>query len=172
MKTLNQKKILVGVIVVLVVGIGILAWLNSRSLATDEPATLIVKENGEEVGSISLEEIKALGGEEFIVILRSSGKDPRENTYTGVALSRIVEAVKPGLITVQSQVTARAVDGYAVTYTGKELLQSEHIYLVWLKDGNPLGNKAKGGSGPMLVIPRQHEFGQFWCKFAVEVDVR
>ena len=169
---MKKNRLIIGIILALAVAVGVLAWLNGRSLAGLEPATLVVKEQGREVGSISLEEIMALGGEEFKVVLRSSGQEPQENTYTGVSLARVVEAVKPGLVTPQCQVSVRAADGYAVTYTGEELLRPEHIYLVWLKDGKPLGSKAKGGQGPLLVIPRQHEFGQFWCKFALEVDVR
>ena len=169
---MKKNRLLVGIILVLAISVGILAWLNGRSLAGLDPATLVIKEQGEEVGSISLEEIMALGSEEFQAVLRSSGKDPVEGTYTGISLARVIEAVKSGLITTDVQVSVRAVDGYAVTYTGQEMLQSKHIYLVWLIDGKPLGSKANGGSGPLLVIPRQHPFGQFWCKFAVEVDIR
>lgn len=169
---MKKNSLVIGIILVLAVAVGVLAWLNGRSLAELEPATLVIKEQGQVVGSITLEEIMALGGEEFGTVLRSSGQDPRENTYTGIPLAQVVEAVKPGLVTSQCQVSVRAIDGYAVTYTGEEVLQPEHIYLVWLKDGKPLGTKAKGGTGPLLVIPRQHEFGQFWCKYAVEVDIR
>ena len=124
------------------------------------------------MGSISVEEIAALGAEEFVKVLRSSGKEPKENTYTGVPLLKVLEAVKPGLITQEVQVTVLAGDGYAVTYSGTDVLRPEHIYLVWLKDGKPLGTKANGGLGPLLVIPRRDEYGQFWCKFAIEADIR
>lgn len=167
-----KNRVLIAIIVVLAVSIGILAWLNGRSLSGLDPATLVVKEGGEEVGSITLEEIMALGSEDFHSVLRSSGKDPAESTYTGISLARVVETVKPGLISSDVQVSVRGIDGYSVTYTGEEMLQPEHIYLVWLVDGKGLGTKAKGGSGPLLVIPRQYEFGQFWCKFVVEVDIR
>lgn len=169
---MKQTKILIGVIIILALAIGVLAWANGRSVAELEPATLVVKVKGEEVGSITLEEIMELGSEDFSMVLRSSGSEPKENTYTGVALAEVLEAVQPGLVSAESQVSVRAVDGYAVVYTGEEMLHPQHIYLVWLKDGKPLGSKADGGSGPLLVIPRQHEFGQFWCKFAVEVDLR
>lgn len=169
---MKNKALIVGIIV-LATAIGVLAWINGRSVAELEPATLVVKAHGQEVGAITLEEIIALGGsEEFSVVLRSSSKDPAENTYTGVPLSRVLEAVKPDLVTVESQVTVKAGDGYIAAYTGEEVLQAEHIYLVWLKDGKPLGTKAQGGSGPLLIIPRRHEFGQYWCKFAAEVDIR
>ena len=157
---------------VLVVAIGVLAWVNANSVEGLEPATLVIRENGQEVGSISLEEIISLGSEDFTVMLRSSGKDPVESVYTGLPLATILEAVKPELLSNVAQVSVKAIDGYAVAFSGEELLEIEHLYLVWQKDGKPLGDKSSGGSGPLLVIPRQDEFGQRWCKFAVEVDVR
>lgn len=168
-----KTKVLLAVIAVLVVTIAVLAWINGRSIAGLEPATLIVKDNGQEVGSITLEQISALEGvEEFSVVLRSSGKEPVENRYTGIALAKVLAAVKPGLLTSDTQVSVKAIDGYAVAYTGEEALQAGHLYLVWLKDGKALGNKSQGGSGPLLVIPRLDEYGQRWCKFVVEVDLR
>lgn len=168
-----KNKKLLAAIIVLVAAIALLAWLNGRSVAHLEPATLVVKENGQETGSISLDEMTSLEGvQEFSVVLRSSGKDPVENRYTGIALAMVLEAVAPGSLTSGIQVSVKAIDGYAVTYTGEETLRDEHLFLVWLKDGEPLGNKAGGGSGPLMVIPRQDEFGQRWCKFVVEVDLR
>lgn len=168
-----KNKVLLAVIIVLVAVIALLAWLNGRSVAQLEPATLVVKENGQETGSISLEEITSLEGvEEFSVVLRSSGKDAVENRYTGIALARVLEAAAPGSLTPDVQVSVKAIDGYAVAYAGEEALRDEHLFLVWLKDGKPLGNKTGGGSGPLMVIPRQDEFGQYWCKFVVEVDLR
>lgn len=168
----KSSYILIAVIVVLATAAAVLAWLNWRSMAGREPATLVIKAGGEEVGSIALEEIEALGGEEFTAVLRSSGKAPEESVYTGLPLLQVVEAVQPGLIDADSVITVKALDGYAVTYSGEEMLRENHIYLVWLKDGKPLGSKSSGGMGPLLVIPRQHEFGQYWCKFAAEVDIR
>jgi len=168
---IDNKK-LIGVMLLLALAIGVLAWVNGRSVAELEPATLVFRENGVEIGSITLEEIIALGSEDFTMVLRSSGKDPAENTYTGVALSRIIDAVQPSLLAQGGVVSVKAIDGFAVAYNKEEVLQSQHIYLVWMKDGQPLGNKANGGSGPLLIIPRQDDFGQRWCKFAVEVDIR
>jgi len=168
----KSSKILLWVIVVLVITVAVLAWLNGRSVGQLDPATLVIKEQGQEVGSITLEEITQLGGEEFSVVLRSSGADPRENQYTGLPLLEVIEAVQPGLVTEDSVVSVLASDGFATSFGGEEMVEPEHIYLVWLMDGKPLGTKANGGTGPLLVIPRQHEFGQFWCKYAVEVDVR
>ncbi len=167
-----KNKWLLALVIVLAVAVGLLAWLNGRRVRDLDPASLTIKVQGEEVGSISIEEISALGGEEFSKSLRSSGKKPRENTYTGVLLSKVLEAVKPGLVSKDVQISVLASDGYAVSYSGADVLRPEHIYLVWLMDGKPLASKAKGGLGPLLVLTRQDEFGQTWCKYAIEVDIR
>lgn len=167
-----KNKGLIAIIVILAAAICILAWVNASRVGSLDSASLSVKVQGEEVGAITLEEIAALGGEEFAKVLRSSGKEPKESLYTGVPLIKVLEAVKPGSVTPGVQVTVLASDGYAVTYSGADILRPEHIYLVWLKDGKALGTKAKGGLGPLLVIPRQDEYGQFWCKFVVEADIR
>ncbi len=167
-----KSKGLIAIIFILAAAIGILAWVNASRVGSLDPASLTVKVQGETVGSISIEEIAALGGDEFAKVLRSSGKDPKEYNFTGVPLAKVLEAVQPGLVTPGVQITILASDGYAVTYSGTDVLRPEHIYLVWLKDGKALGTKASGGLGPLLVIPRQDEYGQFWCKFAIEADIR
>lgn len=167
-----KNKVLIGVVIALALAVGILAWIQAGRVARLDPASLTVQVRGEDVGSISIEEIAALGDEEFTKVLRSSGKTPTENTYTGLPLARVLEAVKPGLVTENTQVTVLASDGYAVTYTGTDTLRPEHIYLVWKKDGKNLGTKDQGGLGPLLVVTRQDDFGQTWCKFVIAVDIR
>lgn len=166
-----KNRLLLAVIAALVVAVAILAWLHGRQVAGLDPATLVVYVRGEEIGSISLEEITKLGQEEFSQILRSAGKGPVENRYTGLPLIQVLHAVRPGLVTEEVQVSLLAIDGYAVVYSGEELLRPDHIYLVWLRDGKKLGAKASGGIGPLLVIPRQNEFGQYWCKYVVGADI-
>ncbi len=166
------NKILIVILVLLFAAVGGFAWHNWQQARDMEPAVLTVLLEGQEVGTISLAEIKQLGGQEFSVILRSSGQAPREQTYTGIPLRLVLEAVQPEILEGRESVTVTAVDGYATTFSVDELFENEHIYLAWAQDGQPLGDKASGGSGPLLVIPRQDEFGQRWCKFAVRVDIR
>lgn len=168
----KSNLVLVAIIVVLAAAVGILAWFNGQSVAGLDEATLVIKVDGQEIGSISLEDITQLGSEEFNVVLRSSGKEPVESTYTGIPLRTVLEAVQSGILSDKSQISVKALDGFAVAYTVEETLTPEHIYLVWKRNGKPLGSKSDGGSGPILIIPRQDQFGQRWCKFVVEVDIR
>lgn len=167
-----KHKGLIGVVLVLVIAIGVFALVNAKEISTLSSAGLTLKVDGEAAASMSLAEIAQLGEEEFTAVLRASGKAPQENTYTGLPLLTVLEALKPGSITAESQVSVLASDGYAVSYSGADLLRPAHIYLVWLKDGKELGTKGENGLGPLLVIPRQDEFGQYWCKYVVAVDLR
>lgn len=167
-----KNKGLIAVVITLVLAVGVLAYINATGVGKLAEAALVLKIDGEEVASFSLEEIRELGGEQFSAVLRSSGKKPQENTYTGLPLIDVLEAMYPGAVTEEAQVSVQAIDGYAVAYSGKDLQRPGHIYLVWLKDGVELGTKSENGLGPLLVIPRLDEFGQYWCKFVVLVDVR
>ena len=169
---MKKHKWLIFAIVALAAAAAVLIWINSRQMGQLEPATLAIRVRGEEVGTITLEEIAALGGEEFTQVLRSSGKEPVENIYTGLPLLKVLEAVKVGLVTEDVQVTVLSSDSYFSSFTAAEMEYAQHVYLVWLRDGKKLGTKGDGGLGPLLVIPRQDEFGQRWCKFVVAVDIR
>jgi DMSO/TMAO reductase YedYZ molybdopterin-dependent catalytic subunit len=170
-----KNKILITAIVVLIIAAGVLGFLNREQLAgrqalVDDPGVAI-KIRGEEISTIYLDEIRSSGEEEFPVTLRSSGKPPRDLILTGVPLKAILHKLDPQLLDNSVQVVARAIDGYTVAYTMDEVLLDNHIFLVYLEDGESLGSKAEGGSGPLMIVPRQDEFGQRWCKFVVEVDV-
>jgi DMSO/TMAO reductase YedYZ molybdopterin-dependent catalytic subunit len=168
-----KSKWLVIIIVVLVIVVGVLAFINREQLAgkralIENPGILIAHQ-GAEVATIYLEEIRGLGEEEFDIVLRSSGKPPRDLTLTGVPLKALLQKADASLMESASQVLVRAIDGYSVAYTMEEVLLDDHVFLVYLNSGEPLGTKEDGGSGPLMMVPRQDEFGQRWCKFAVEV---
>lgn len=167
-----KNKGLVAAIVVLALAVGILAYINAAGVSELDEAALVLKIDGEEVAVFSLKEITDLGGEQFSAVLRASGKTPQENIYTGLPLIDVLEAMYPGAVREGAQVSVQAIDGYAVAYSSEDLRRPGHIYLVWQKDGAGLGSKGENGLGPLLVIPRLDEFGQYWCKFVVLVDVR
>ncbi len=175
MKAVKSNKTLMSVIVALIMVVTVLAYINrsqlvDRQALVDNPA-IAVSADGEEVAIIPLNDLRELGEEEFSIILRSSGQQPREILLTGVPLNVVLEKADPSLLEYTGQVVARAIDGYSVAYAMEEVLMQEHLFLVYLENGEPLGSKAEGGSGPLMMVPRQDEFGQRWCKFVVEVDI-
>lgn len=170
-----NKKLLV-TIIVLAIAVAILAYINREQLASrqalvDNPGILVMAA-GEELATIHLEEIRQLGEKEFPIVLRSSGKPPRDLVLTGVPLRALLDEVDPALLEHQGPVVVRAIDAYTVAYSMEEVFREEHLYLVYLENGEPLGSRNEGGLGPLLIVPRQDEFGQRWCKYAVEVDIK
>lgn len=171
-----KNKRLVIIIAVLVIVVGFLSYINQKSLAnrdqSAENPSITIKLKGEEKGSIALNEIRALGEEEFVATLRSSGKPPSDHTYKGVPLSAVLRAVDAGILENGKQVAIKAIDGYVSAFKIDEVKDEENIFVVYLQDGKALKAKKDGGSGPLMIVVRKDEFGQRWCKFVSEVEIQ
>jgi hypothetical protein len=171
-----NNKLLTIIIVILVAVVACLAFLNQSFISNKDQSAenpeLIIKLSGTEKGIITLNEIKLLGEQEFTATLRSSGKLPEDHTYKGVPLINILKTVDNDIINHGKQVVIRAIDGYVTALPLKEVLDEDNVYLVYYQDRKPLGSKRSGGSGPLMTVVRKDRYGQRWCKFAVEVDVR
>lgn len=170
-----MKRTITIVLLVLIVIVGITAYLN-RGYVEDKEAmienhTFVIKNNGEEVETVDLTMIEGLGVEEFNANLKSSGKDPVEHSYKGVALKDIL-AAKDQSLENKTQVIIRSIDGYTVALSAEEVAEDDNVYVVFEIDGEALGTKEDGGSGPYQVIIRKDPFGQRWAKFVVEVELQ
>lgn len=169
-----KNRVLLITIAVLVIAVGVLAYLNQQGLGAlqsqDNPRLRITAQ-GEEVAVLELQELIDLGAHEFQATLRSSGSPDRDSSYRGVSLKAVLEHVDPGLVQRAREIIARAEDGYVVAYSIDELQMADHLYVVFEEEGKPLAGKGQGGSGPLLLMARQDEFGQRWCKFLVEVSL-
>lgn len=165
-----KNKYLISIIVILVFAVFILAFLNQKNLSEslrDEDG-IVIKLDGKEKGFISLNDIKAIEEEEFIAALRG-----KESVYVGVPLKEVLKKIiDENILKNKEKVIVRALDGYVVSYSINEILEDEHVYLVYLKDGKVLGEKEEGGMGPLMTVPRKDDFGKRWCKFVVEVEVK
>ncbi|SDK16534.1 molybdopterin-dependent oxidoreductase [Natronincola ferrireducens] len=170
-----MKKIVTIAILVLVIVIAVTAYLNQNQVKEKasmiENATISIKVDGEEVGIMNLGSIQDLGEETFHANLKSSGKDPIEYQYTGVPLKTIFQAQEVD-IEGNGQVIVRSVDGYTVALSVEEVLQEDNVYLAYERNGEPLGTKEDGGSGPYQIIIRNDPFSQRWTKFVVEVELQ
>lgn len=167
----NKKVIItVGVLVILV---GVFALLNGNTVKDKkegyENSQILIKGHGQEV-SFKLADIEKLGPENFTAELKSSGKPAQDHTYTGLPVQALFEEANISLEADQS-VNIKAIDGCTVAVDSSEILDQDHIYLVYEMDGTGLGNNEDGGSGPYQVIMRKDEFGQRWCKHVVEIAI-
>ena len=171
---LNNKSIAL-VLGVLVLLIGVTAYFNADGLADkrDAQANALVRvgAEGREAVTFTMDQVRAAGEETFQAAIRSSSRPSSEHAFTGVPLKALIAAAELDL-TAGQQVIVRSVDGYVVALNVEEVLQDENIYLVYAMDGEGLGTKEDGGSGPYQVIIRNDPFSQRWSKFVTDVELR
>lgn len=163
------------ILVILIVIVGITAYLN-RDYVKDkevlvENHSFVIKDGEKETAIIDLVAIEALEPVEFKANLKSSGKDPVEYTYKGVALKTVLDSVEQSLAS-KKQVIIRSIDGYTVALGLEEVLEDDNVYVVYEREGEPLGKKEEGGSGPYQIVLRKDPFSQRWAKFVVEVELQ
>lgn len=170
-----MNKTVVIILVFLIVIVGVTAYLNRGSIA--DKKEIIAKtqitflENGEEVKTFDLNYLQKQDEKTFKKELDTSETGPEMQTYTGVLLSEIIENAGIDLND-KSQVIVKAIDGYTVALTAAEVRKDDNVYLVYKQDGEYLKGKSEGGTGPYRIVIRDDQFGQRWCKFVVEVNVK
>ena len=174
MKT-KQNKWIVMIIMGLAVVLVITGRLNRDVAATkaklNEEAVFIVMESGQEAASWHMGEIQAMGESDFEANLKTNGKDPIPYSYTGVLLKTIIE--ESGLdLSDAKGVVVTAADGYAVTVTMEKLMADDNVYLAYMREGQLIGTREEGGKGPYQMIISKDKFSQYWCKYALSVDVQ
>lgn len=166
--------IIVSVILVLLGVLAITYFINQEDIdykqQLNQDAVFEVLYQGEVVASFNMIEISEMGEATFTANLKSSGNDPVSHAYTGVLLKTIFEAA--GLdLTDQSNATVIAIDGYAAAITMEKLMDDDNVYLAYKRDGQLLGTKEDGGSGPYQLIISKDQFSQYWVKFAYQGEL-
>lgn len=170
-----MKNFVIMVIVLLIIIVGVSAYLNRASIADkkelQEVAILVIKDNGEEVKRVDFDFIKKQGEVTFNKKLDTSDTEPTDQSYTGVPLCNVLQVAGISFEG-KSQVVVKAIDGYTVALTLEEVRASDNVYLVYKNNGKLLKSKSEGGTGPYRIVIREDQFGQRWCKFVTEVDVK
>ncbi len=170
-----MNKTVVIILIVLLVIVGVTAYLNRGNIAGKEEmvdkAQITFLENGKEIKTIDLSFVQKQGEKTFKKELDTSETGPEMQTYTGVLLGKLIEIAGIDLDN-KSQVIVKAIDGYTVALTVDEVRKKDNVYLVYKNDGEYLKSKSEGGTGPYRIVIRNDQFGQRWCKFVVEVNVK
>lgn len=171
----KNTKILAGIIILLAAISAVAIFLNQDNVAANKElnnnAIFVVLDDGKEVASFNMSEIQAIGEVEFNATLRSSGSEPKDHVYTGVLLKDIFAKANT-VIEGKDAVIVTAADGYTVAVTMDKFMDDDNVYLAYMKDGELLGTKEDGGSGPYQMIIRKDPFSQFWCKFALSAELK
>ena len=170
-----NKKVIIIIVILLLAVVGITAFLNRGSIAEKEAAQkealITFLEDSKEVDTVKMSFVKKQGENTFNKDLDTSDSGPVEHTYTGVPLKNVIEEVGIDFDN-KKQVVVKAVDGYTVALTAKEVREDDNVYLVYQSNGKPLKSKKEGGTGPYRLVIKNDQFGQRWCKFVTEVNVK
>ncbi len=170
-----NKKMIIIVVILMAATVGVTAFLNRGSIAEKEnkqaEALVTFKEAGNEIETVNMSYVKKQEEKTFSKELDTSDSGPVEHTYTGVPLKNVIKEVGINLED-KSQVIVKAIDGYTVALTAKEVREDDNVYLVYKSDDNLLKSKKEGGTGPYRLVIRNDQFGQRWCKFVTEVNVK
>jgi DMSO/TMAO reductase YedYZ molybdopterin-dependent catalytic subunit len=167
-----NNKLVYATIGILVVLAGIFACIN-MNLHSDAPVKESIKViiDGNAVGEIAMDDIKKLPAVTKKVTIRSSSEGVGNYNFTGTPLRKVLESVSPGVRLAGRKVTAKGIDSFNVLFEGQEILSSEKVLLVYARDDQPLGSKAKGGTGPFRIIILGDQFGLRAVKYVYELEV-
>jgi hypothetical protein len=165
--------ILLIVIAVLVVAVAVFAILNAGSLEEkyklEENAEFKITTGDTQI-TVTMDDILSLDPVEFEATMDTSTTDPTPVMFTDVELKKILDYFNIDYSAAETyEVTA--LDGYASALTQEEVMTDENVYIVIKKEGEALGTKSEGGSGPYMMIIRSATYSQRWCKFVEEITI-
>ncbi|MFA7123701.1 MAG: hypothetical protein WC212_06660 [Candidatus Delongbacteria bacterium] len=170
-----MKKTVIVIMSVLAIVIALTAYLNkeyaSKRADIHNKAGFLLKENGSEVSTLLLDDIRSAGAESFKAVLKTSGKEPEYHNYEGTQLKNLIKAAGIEL-SGKTTVIVTAVDGYSIAYPVEDILSEKNAYLSYASSGELLKKREEGGRGPYQVIILSDKFSNRRCKHAVEMDVR
>lgn len=139
-----NKKIVAGVIVVLLILVGILAVVN-RGNSADKPGMVITA--GDKEVSVAWEDI---GEQVFEGNLVNGKGETSQHSYTGAGLINILS--DNGIeITEDSKITVTAEDNYSAELTGAEILEPGKVFVAVTADGEMIEG-IEGGQGAQLIV--------------------
>lgn len=128
----------------------------------------------QETTSLSLDDITQMDNMTINTILRSSAAAPREVSFIGLPLGKVLETVDADVFSAGNTVVLRAIDGYSVALSAAEVQQENNVFLIYAdaKTNQYLAPQDEGGDGPFMTIVAQDQFGQRWVKYLIEVIVQ
>lgn len=139
-----QKKLIAGIIAILVVVTTVLVFVNRKG--DKNVSGLVLAGGGKEV-TIAWEDV---GGQSFEGDLVNGKGEVTHHEYTGSELQALLAAC--GIeVTESSVITAASEDNYSAELTGAELLEAGKVYVA-LTDGGKQIEGIDGGQGAQLIV--------------------
>ena len=139
-----QKKLIAGIIAILVVVTAVLVFVNRKG--DKNVSGLILSGSGKEI-TVAWEDV---AGQSFEGDLVNGKGEVTHHEYTGSELQALLAA--NGIeVTESSVITAASEDNYSAELTGAELLEAGKVYVA-LTDGGRQLEGIDGGQGAQLVV--------------------
>lgn len=139
-----QKKVIAGIVAILVVVVAVLAFVNRKGDA--DTSGLVLMGGGKEI-VVSWDDV---GGQSFDGDLVNGKGEVSHHEYTGAELQALLTA--SGIeVTDASVITAESEDHYSAQLTGAELLEAGKVYVALTDGGKPIEG-IDGGQGAQLVV--------------------
>ena len=139
-----QKKLIAGIIAILVVVTAVLVFVNRKG--DKNVSGLVLASGGKEI-TVAWEDV---GGQSFEGDLVNGKGEVTHHEYTGSELQALLAA--NGIeVTESSVITAASEDNYSAELTGAELLESGKVYVA-LTDGGKQLEGIDGGQGAQLIV--------------------
>ena len=139
-----QKKLIAGIIAILVVVTAVLVFVNRKG--DKNVSGLVLAGGGKEV-TVAWEDV---GGQTFEGDLVNGKGEVTHHEYTGAELQARLTA--NGIeVSESSVITATSEDNYSAELTGAELLEAGKVYVA-LTDGGKQLEGIDGGQGAQLIV--------------------
>ena len=139
-----QKKMITGIIAILIVVTAVLVFVNRKG--DKNVSGLVLAGGGKEV-TIAWEDV---GGQAFEGDLVNGKGEVTHHEYTGSELQTLL-AASDIEVTESSVITAASEDNYSAELTGAELLEAGKVYVA-LTDGGKQIEGIDGGQGAQLIV--------------------
>ena len=139
-----QKKLITGIIAILIVVTAVLVFVNRKG--DKNVSGLVLAGGGKEV-TIAWEDV---GGQAFEGDLVNGKGEVTHHEYTGSELQALL-AASDIEVTESSVITAASEDNYSAELTGAELLEAGKVYVA-LTDGGKQIEGIDGGQGAQLIV--------------------
>ena len=163
--------IIISVLVVLIIAIGVLVQLNKSDTRVQQ-GTVAVTMDSKVLAELTMDDISAMEYIEVQKEIVSSNYANDSGLFRGVPLRKLLTEKVPDSLDGSNQIVVYAEDGYVTAFAMDEVTQSDNIFLAYAKDGQSLGTKDDGGSGPFRIVIQEDEFGNRSVKYVSEIQIR
>lgn len=156
-RKLRIKPKLIGILIaVLVLIVGVTAWMNANSLKDYGDTELAICVDGEEYAFYTLEELSEKEVTTVYHEFTSKKAEGEKGEWTGLMVTDILEDAGVDINKYETFVFS-AGDGYSSAADSDEI---GTVMIAWEKDGELLEPFDEGGTGPMRCVFTGESFGQ------------